>query len=79
MHHWQWTIFESRKTFVEGKRITLVETNRVIPYESKLKKNFSKNFRNIVKNLGIDGLTNISSDNDTVTIRNAKIEISKLS
>ena len=32
---------------------------------------FSKYFGNIVQNLGIDGLTNTSSDNDAVTIRQA--------
>ena len=50
------------------ERITLVENNKVVSDKSKLIEIFSKYFGNIVKNLGIDGLTNISSDNDAVTI-----------
>ena len=51
------------------ERITLVKNNKVVSDESKLVEIFSKYFGNIVKNLGIDDLTNISSDNDAVTIR----------
>ena len=54
---------------MKNERITLVENNKVVLGESKLEEIFSKYFGNIVQNLGIDGLTNISSDNDTVTIR----------
>ena len=35
------------------------------------RKTFSKYFGNIVRNLGIDGLNNIFSDHDAVTIRQA--------
>ena len=58
------------KTLKDG-RITLVENNKVVSDESKLVEIFGKYFGNIVQNLGIDGLTNISSDNETVTIRKA--------
>ena len=51
------------------ERITLVKNNKVVSDESKLVEIFSKYFGNIVKNLGSDDLTNISSDNDAVTIR----------
>ena len=51
--------------------ITLVGNNKVVSDESKLVEIFSKYFGNIVQNLGIDGLTNTSSDNDAVTIRQA--------
>ena len=50
------------------QRITLVENNKVVSDERKLEI-FSTYFGNIVQNQGIDGLTNISSDNDAVTIR----------
>ena len=50
---------------LKDKRITLVENNKVVSDENKLKEIFSKYFRNIVHNLGIDGLI------DTVTIRKA--------
>ena len=53
---------------LKDERITLVENNKVVSDESKLVEIFSKYFGNIVQNLGIDGLTNISSDNDAVTI-----------
>ena len=56
---------------MKNERITLVENNKVVSGESKLEEIFSKYFGNIVQNLGIDGLTNISSDKDTVTIRKA--------
>ena len=56
---------------MEDERITLVENNKVVLNERKLVEVFSKYFGNIVQNLGIGGLTNISSDNDTVTIRKA--------
>ena len=58
------------KTLKE-ERIALVENNKVVSDESKLEEIFSKYFGNIVQNLGIHGLTNISSDNDAVTIRKA--------
>ena len=56
---------------LKDERITLVENNKVVSDESKLVEIFGKYFGNIVQNLGRDGLTNISSDNETVTIRNA--------
>ena len=56
---------------MKDERITLVENNKVVSDDSKLVGIFSKYFGNIVQNLGIDGLTNISSDNDTVTTRKA--------
>ena len=56
---------------MKDERITLVENNEVVSDESKLVEMFSKYFGNIVQNLGIDGLANISSDNDAVTIRKA--------
>lgn len=46
-------------------------TNRVVPDESKLVEIFNKYFGNIVQNLGINCLSNISSDNDTVITRKA--------
>ena len=57
-----------KKEKTEDERITLVENNKVVSDESKLVEIFSKYFGNIVQNLGIDGLTNISSDNNVVTI-----------
>ena len=59
---------------MKDERITLVENNKVVSDESELVESFSKYFGNIVQNLGIDGFTNISSDDDAVTIRQA-IEI----
>ena len=56
---------------LQDKRITLAENNKVVSDESKLVEIFGKYFGNIVQNLGIDGLTNISSDSETVTIRKA--------
>ena len=56
---------------MKNERITLVENNKVVSGESKLAEVLSKYFGNIFQNLGIDGLTNISSDNDAVTIRKA--------
>ena len=56
---------------MKNERITLVENNKVVSGESKLAEVFSKYFGNIAQNLGIDGLTNISSDNDAITIRKA--------
>ena len=56
---------------LKDERITLVENNEVVSDESKLVEIFSRYFGNIVQNLGMDGLTNISSDNDAVTIRKA--------
>ena len=53
---------------LKDERITLVENNKFVSDKSKLVKIFSKHFGNIVQNLGIDGLTNISSDNDARTI-----------
>ena len=49
---------------LKDKRITLIENNKVVSDESKLVEIFSKYFANIVQKLGINGLTNISSDND---------------
>ena len=56
---------------LKNERITLVESKKVVSDESKLVEIFSKYFGNIVQNLGIDGLTNISSENDAVTKRKA--------
>ena len=56
---------------MKDETITLVENNKVVSDESELVEIFSKYFRNIVQNLGMDGLANTSSDNDTVTIRQA--------
>ena len=56
---------------MKNERIALAENNKVVSGESKLVEIFNKYFGNIVQNLGIDGLTNTSSDNDTVTIRPA--------
>ena len=56
---------------LKDEQITLVENNKVVSGESKLVEIFSKSFGNIVQNLGINGLTNISSDNDALTIRQA--------
>ena len=50
-------------------RITWVENNKVVLDESELVKMFSRYFGNNVPNLGRDGLTNISSDTNTVTTR----------
>ena len=47
---------------LKNERITLVENNKVVSGESKLEEIFRKYFGKIVQNLGIDGLTNISSD-----------------
>ena len=56
---------------LKDERMTLVENNKVVSDESKLVEIFGKYFGNIIQNLGIDGLTNISSDNETVTMRKA--------
>ena len=56
------------KTLKE-ERITLGHNNKFVLDESELLDTFSKYFEYIVQNLGIDGLTNISSDNNTSTIR----------
>ena len=53
---------------LKDERITLVENNEFVSDECKLVEIFGKYFGNIVQNLGMDGLTNISSDNDAVTI-----------
>ena len=54
---------------LKDERITLVENNKVVSDESEFVEIFSKYFGNIVQNLGVDGLTNDSSDNGVVTIR----------
>ena len=56
---------------MKDERITLVENNKIVSGESEVVEIFNKYFGNIVQNLGIDGLTNTSSDNDAVTIRQA--------
>ena len=56
---------------MKDERITLVENNKIVSDQSKLVEIFGKYFGNIAGNLGIDGLTNTSSDNDPVTIRQA--------
>ena len=53
------------------ERTTLVENNKVVSNKNELVEIFGKYFGNIVQNLVIDGLTNTSSDNDAVTIRQA--------
>ena len=54
---------------MKDEKITLVENNEVVSDESELVEILGKYFGNIVQNLGIDSLNNISSDNDAVTIR----------
>ena len=56
---------------LKDEKINLVEHNKVVSDESELVEVFIIYFGNIVQDLGIDGLTNISSDNDTATIRKA--------
>ena len=56
---------------LNDEKITLVEKNKVVSNESELVQIFGKYFGNIVQNLGIDGLTNASSNNDVATIRKA--------
>ena len=56
---------------MKDERITLVENNKIVLDKSKIVEIFSKYFGNIVQNLGIDGLTNISSDNGAATVRKA--------
>ena len=56
---------------LKNERITLVKNNKVVSDESKLVEMLSKYFRDIVQNLGIDGVTNISFDNNALTIRKA--------
>ena len=53
---------------LKDERITLLENNKVVSDESELVEIFSKYFGNILQNLGIDGVTNTSSDNDAVII-----------
>lgn len=45
---------------MKDERFTLVENNKVVKYESKLVEFLSKYFGNVVQNLGIDVLINIS-------------------
>ena len=47
---------------LKGERVKRVD-------ERELVEIFSRNVGNFVQNLGIDGLTNISSYNDTLTVR----------
>ena len=56
---------------MKDERITLVEKKKFLWDKSKLVDIFSKYFRSIVQDLGIDGLTNISADNNAVTIMKA--------
>ena len=56
---------------LKDKIITLVENNNIVSDERELVEISSKYFANIIQNLGIDGLTNTSSDNDSVTTRQA--------
>ena len=49
-------------------RISVDENNKVVLDEIKLVKIFSMYFGNIAQNLGIDGLTNISSHSNALTI-----------
>ena len=45
---------------MKDERFTLVENNKVVKYESKLVEFLSKYFGNVVQNLGIDVLINVS-------------------
>ena len=45
---------------MKDERFTLVENSKVVKYESKLVEFLSKYFGNVVQNLGIDVLINIS-------------------
>ena len=54
---------------LKDERFALVENKRVVSDENELIEIFSKYFGNIVQNLGINGVTSSSSDNDAVTIR----------
>ena len=56
---------------LKDEKVTLVENNKVVSDESELVEIFSRFFGNIVQNLGIDGLTSTSSDNEAATIRQA--------
>ena len=56
---------------MKNERIALVENNEIVSDESDLVEIFSKYFENKVQNLGTDGLTNTSSDNEALTIRQA--------
>ena len=56
---------------LKDERITLVEKKKFLWDESKLIEIFSKYFLSIVQDLGIDGLTNISADNNALTIMKA--------
>ena len=53
---------------LKGERITSVENKKVASEENKLVESFTKYFTNIFQDLGIDGLANISSDHDALTI-----------
>ena len=53
---------------MNDERITSVENKRVVSDENKLLESFIKYCTNIFQDLGIDGLANISSDHDAVTI-----------
>ena len=56
---------------MKDERIILVENTKVVLFSktSELVKTNSKYLGNIVQNLEINGLNNVFSDNDTVTIR----------
>ena len=56
---------------MKNERIALVGNNEIVSDESDLVEIFSKYFGNKIQNLGIDGLSNTSSDNEAVTIRQA--------
>ena len=62
---------------MKDEKINLVE-NKVVSDESELVEIF-KYFGNIVQNLGIDGLTNTSSDNDAVNYKISHRKISRQS
>ena len=51
--------------FISARRLLnyLVENNKVVSDDSALAEILGKYFGNIVQNLGINGLTNTSSDN----------------
>ena len=66
---WKTAKLSFTDTTLKDERITFVENNKVVSDESEFVEIFSKYFGNIVQNLGVDGLTNDSSDNDVVTIR----------
>ena len=56
---------------LKDERITLVENSKVVSDDYEFVEIFSNFFENIFQSLGIDGLTNTSSDNGALTIGQA--------